>query len=351
MKALTPELGRLSLFGLDLALLADRWRAGWHELFWGRGSGIRRRLDAPVALRVPDGSNQWFVAGEALPGEPADSASAFSALLLPADKVLFIELSFPLSHEAELTDALALEVRANSPFPQEDTCFGWTVSARSGGQTLVLLAITSLIEVRKFLREAGVSLEDRDAQPELWCCDEALGPPVVLRGYGEGRRERAYRKRLRYLGGLVAAALLLAAGLLVMPGLVRMEQAENMAHHLAYAETQAREALELRDALTADNDRTLALQALLDEQFDLHAFFEDLTALTPDSVYLDQLTVEGREVRARGWAVNAAAFMQRVAEEPAYTDVSSPSGIRRHGRTKLEQFVLEFRLAPGAAAP
>ena len=351
MKPLQPELTRLSLFGLDLSLLLDRWRAGWRELFWGRASGIRRRLDAPVALRSPDGECQWFVAEEPLQAPPAHGAAAFEALLLPAGKVLFIELSLPLAYEADLADALALEVRANSPFPRDDTCFGWTITGRDGGQTRVLLAMSSLIEIRGYLRSAGVDLDDRDALPELWCREDNAGPAVVLQGYGERRRERAYRGRLRSFAVLSAVAILLLAGLLVMPGLVRKLQADNMAYHVNYAETQAREALRLRDALTADNDRLLALQALLAEQHDLHGFLEALTALAPDSVYLEQLTIEGRNVRARGWAVNAAAFMQRVAEDPAYTAVSSPSGIRRHGRTNLEQFVLEFTLAASADTP
>ena len=295
------ELHRLSLFGFDLASLGKLWQAGWRELIWGRESAIRRAIDAPISLSTGD-ELRWFVAEMPLEHTPSDPAQHFEALLIPSERVLFSELLLPLTREADLESAVALEVRASSPFPAADTCFGWALCERREGRARVLLAMTAVSEATAFMRTQGRNVKDHDALPELWCRQDTEGPVVVLRGFGEGRRCGAYRRRLRYLAGGIFMLFLLVSGLFHTPGLVRKLQADNMDFHLAYAEAEAAEAIRLRDQLAVNNDRAVALQELLNEQFNVHGFLESLTELTPDGVYLEQLTIEGRQVRLRGWA-------------------------------------------------
>ncbi|HCD54810.1 MAG TPA: hypothetical protein DEQ90_05240, partial [Halieaceae bacterium] len=93
-----------------------------------------------------------------------------------------------------------------------------------------------------------------------------------------------------------------------------------------------------------------AIQSLVDQQPNVRAVLERLTTQTPDGVYFEELVMEGGQVRARGWAVNATQFLQLLADDPLYVEVSAPSGIRRHGRTNLEQFTVELRLADAVPA-
>lgn len=363
---------RGALFGLDVAPLWQYWRAGWRELLWGRSVGIRRRLEAPVALEDADtGETHFFVAEtplkepsaqasivENLPafltkGLPARLLARFTtgarvhpALLLPADQVLVRTLVLPRSLETELETTIALEVQASSPFLAEDSCHGWTIYKREGELLHVALVIAAISDVQAHLTRQGYSAADQpaDTLPEIWCLVPDGVGPVVLQGFGEHRRQADYRRRLYWLAATITYIVAISLAVLAVPGLVRHMQADNMATHLAGAQTLAAEAMTLRDGLAADNQRVAELQKLIDSQVDHHALLDHLAAQAGDDVYMQQLDIDAERVRLRGWSSNAAAFMQQLTQDPSYAEVKAPSGIRRDARAGLEQFTLELRL-------
>lgn len=342
------EFQSLSLFGLDLAPWIQRWRAGWHSLFWGDDTGLRQRLEAPVALAAVDGRPvQWFVAERPLAEAPSADCPCHRACLMPGESILLCEVVLPDTVEAELDAVMQLEAHANSPFAAEDTCHGWFLRRRGDGQLYLTLAITAVSEVMATLHQRDEPHAAPEDLPEVWCLD-ADGRPIVLRGFGETRRAADYRRRLAWLGGLAGLALLLCCALMLVPGLVRAMQADNMAYHYAQAQAEASEAMRLREELALDNSRADALREMLEHEHDYAHLLDALTAGAPDSVYLEQLGIEGNTLRLRGWASNAAAYMQALTENPDYAEVRAPSAFRRHGRTGLEQFVLELELQEAA---
>ncbi len=335
----------LSLFGLDLEGLLQRWRAGWRELLWGPELGLRQTLEAPVALQREGGvSLEYYVAETPLPAHQAIPDTAYRAVLLPASRVLLRELHMPAALEADLEEALALEVQASSPFAADDTCFGWALGERKRDKLTIVLAITAVSEVMAYIHSQGIDTLQEQAMPEVWCLSED-GKPIVLHGFGEQQRAADYRRRLGWLAILGVAAAVLVCGLLAVPGLVRSMQADNMDYHYARAVEESAAAMELRERLAVDNERAQAVQQMLDGQFDYYRFLDELTARTPDSVYLEQISMEDGKVQMRGWAANAAEYMEMLSEQPGYVDVRAPTAFRRHERTQLEQFVLELRLA------
>lgn len=345
---------RWNLFGLDLDVWVRTWRAGWHELFWGPAVGIRRVLEGPVKLQrtgKPEPESEFFVAEQRVEGGLAEAAadSAYPAWLLPAEKVLVREFAVPDSLEADIEDAVMLEAQSSSPFALDDTCYGWSLRRRAEGKLHITLAVTAYSEVMAFLHAQDVGSVGQDELPEVWCMAED-GHPVVLRGFGEQKRDANYRRRLVVLSALLATCLLMVVALISLPGLVRTMQADNMEYHLRKAEADAAEAVQLREQLVADNSRAQAIQSLVDQQPNVRAVLGRLTTQTPDGVYFEELVMEGGQVRARGWAVNATQFLQLLADDPLYVEVSAPSGIRRHGRTNLEQFTVELRLADAVPA-
>lgn len=338
---------RWNLFGLDLDSWTRSWRAGWRELFWGAASGIKRLLEAPVKLRqAQEPDPGFFVAEERLAEAPSQpvAESAYVAWLLPAEKVLLRDFAVPDSLEADLEDAVMLEAQSSSPFVLDDTCYGWSLRQRAQGKLHITLAVTAYSEVMAYLHGQGVVPGTAAGLPEVWCMADN-DQPIVLRGFGEHKRATNYRRRLVLLAALLASLTFLAMAVISLPGLVRSMQAENMEYHLGEAEADAAQAMEMRAQLLAGNERGRAIQALVDEQFDAHSLLERLSVQTPDSVYIEELVIEGRQVRVRGWAVNATQYLQMLTEDPLYAEVSAPGGIRRHGRTNLEQFTVELRLA------
>ena len=365
------ESQRWTLFGFDLAPVIQYWRAGWRELLWGPAAGLRQRLEAPVELLAADGQPPRYYIAEipiaavpiaesrmdesptaksAPPRRGAGADTLFRARQVPDELILPRTLELPQSLEADLDDAIALEVQASSPFLPEDTCYGWRLRERRQGKLRVELAIAARASVVEHLGQQG---HDSGELPEAWCLT-ADGAPIVLRGFGEDRRASDYRRRLGWLAALAALALALLLGLAAVPGLMRQMQADNMEHHLANTQRTAAEALQLREQLALDNERAEALQQLLDQQVDHHQLLNQLSDLAPDDVFLQQLKVEGDRVQMRGMATGASAFMQTLTDDSRYADLKAPAGIRRDARSGLEQFTVELRVlatAPPQDAP
>lgn len=336
---------RWNLFGYDLTRGASFIRAGWRELIRGRQAGIRRRLEAPVALQRVDGSCHYYRAETPVDADRLPKQPPFAALQLPPENVLLKELTLPASLELELDSVMALEAQSSSPFPRDNTCYGWTLLDRRENNIQVLLAIAALDDIEAFLEQSGVSGNEL---PEIWVLDEQ-GRPVVMQGFGETRRQQAYPRQVAAFGArlglLVLGVILLAA----VPAVVRDMQAERMERYLQDAQDEASVAQALREQLVSGNERIQSLQALFDEQVDYHRALENLSQ-APDSIYVESFEANGPRVRIVGWADNAAAYMGALVNNPFYTDVSSPSAFSRNQRSGRERFVLDLEL-PRAGAP
>src|SRR5690606_19141567 len=169
------------LFGLDLSRVGRYVRAGWHELLWGDAAGLRMRLDAPVELLQEDGTRRHFVAEHLLPDAAARADAgvpAYHALQFPSGKVLIRKLRLPKVLELELDEAIALEERTNSPFPADNTVYGWRLRARSNQFIELSLAIAAHSDVAAWMQERGQSARSDDSDnatsqvPEIWVFDD-----------------------------------------------------------------------------------------------------------------------------------------------------------------------------------
>ena len=337
------ESHQWQLFGLDLSRGGRYLRAGWRELLWGDAAGLRARLDAPVELLAEDGSRHWYVAEQPLASTGLDvQAADYHALLFPSDKVLFRSMRLPKVLELELNDAIALELRTHSPFPANNTVHGWRVAGRAGEFVELSLAIASRSEVMAWL--AARNATQKDALPEVWVRDDA-GRMLVLEGFGEQQRYKAYPQRIAAAAIKLAFLGLCIVALLALPGVVRSLQSERMEAHFAQAQQEAAEAQALRDALVLGNARVQELQGILDESLDYHALLEQVSRQTPDEVYVQSLRVEGDKLRLAGQASNAVAYMQLLSESPQFVEVQTSSAFSRDRRTGLERFLLDIRVA------
>ncbi len=187
------------LFGYDVRRLGKHWLAAWRGLIWLPESPLRQRFDEVVCLHH-DTDVTLYQAGEPVTSPPYDC----EALLLPDAMVLSRLLSFPLAVEGDLDAALALELSANSPSTADDTASGWRIIDRDSSQLRVVLVVASRSAVMAWMG-AQYDLHDPGAR-EVWA--DVDGSKVVVRGFGEGRREECYRRRLLKVGSMLAAAAL-----------------------------------------------------------------------------------------------------------------------------------------------
>lgn len=329
------------LFGYDVRRIGGYWLAAWRDLLWSTDSPLRARLDEAVHLTGETSDSAYYQAGE--PVSPL--ATECQAVLLPPELVLERELDLPIAAEDSLESALALEVAASSPFGPDDTAWGWRVLARNVDAISLGLGIASRSGAMTYLARQYDSHDSR-AQ-EIWA--EVGGAMLVLGGFGESHRESRYRRRLLRSAVMVAAS---AALLLVISAVaagvkyLEMQQVQEMASSV---QRDASKASSMRSALGLANETIAAANALLVDHPSPHYELARLTGLLPDNASLTNFTLDGRNLRIKGKAGDAASVMQTLTDHPAYEDVKSPRAITKLGDTGLEQFYLELQLSKVAA--
>lgn len=328
---------QFEVFGVDMRDVGRLWLAAWRDALFGDDSPIRQQLDSMVSLTKPDGSVTTHQAGREIDHGPV----ALQAMAAPDELVLSRTLHLPAIAEADLDAALMLEVSASSPFAPDDTAPGWRITrSENGDQLQVDLAIVSRGAAMAYLSESH-GINDPDAR-ELWA--DCGGSWVVIRGFGEGRRERDYRRRLVWAGGFLTASLVLVLALAGLSSVLSGRDLNSLTAMQEETREAAREALDLRDRLAEVNTAIIELNTLRRDLPSPQLEIARLTELLPDSAYIVQYTQNGRNIRLRGRATDAATLQQALTDEPIFLSVTAPQAISRVGNTDLEQFFLDLEL-------
>lgn len=323
------------LFGYDMRQLGKHWLAAWRRFLWASDSPVRRRLDEVVCLHTQD-TQDLYQAGEKCGQAPHDC----DAVLLPDELVLTRILSLPVAVEDDIDAVLALEVNANSPFSAADTGYGWQILSRDESQLNIALAIVSLSSVMAYL---GRCFDIHDARArEVWL--KVDGVMVVVRGFGEGAREGKYYKRLWRTAAMLticSVLVLLLAGVAAGTKRAELMQIESLA---AVAQREAANASSLREVLALGSETIIAANRVVALYPNPHYEIARLTRLLADDAFIVQFSMDGREMRLRGRATDAASVMQKLTDEPAYAEVTAPQAIVKVGNSGLEQFSLNITL-------
>lgn len=326
-----------NLFGYDVSQLVTTFKTGWYEFLWGEGSAVREALDEPVSLLDSAGNGNCYRVG--LPVDNQNTRS--QAVLLPDNLVLARVLKLPAAAEGNLAVVVALEAKASSPFPEDDTCFGWSIRQRRTGTLDVLLVICARSSVMEYLASHHDTHDTHAC--EVWA--EIDGTMQVIAGFGESARQQRYRRRLLRAGGGLAyclVALVLCFAIATGMKYLDMQRVE-----AAYDEVRLRaaRAVELREALNLGNSRVKAANKMLAERPDFYRELMRLSALLDDETWITLVDIKNGTMRINGQSPNAAAVMQKLTDESAYDEVTAPSAIRKARRSDLENFVLEITFA------
>ncbi len=323
------------LFGYDMRKLGSHWSAAWRDLLWGYDSPLRQRFDDVVSLQTATGVLGYQA------GRPcAEAATDFIAYLLPDEIVLTRQLRLPLAVEAELDSVIALEVSANSPFAAADTAYGWSQVTRDESHLKVDLVIVSRSAVMTYM---GKNFDSHDARAqEIWA--KSSDAMIVIGGFGEHRREAMYKKRLRSVGVMAVAGLVLV---LVVAGLyagIKRAEMQRLQAMTASYQQQASEASQMRTTLTQANDIITTANEVVSRYRNPHPELARLSALLEDDTHLTQFAMSGLGIKLRGQSRNAAAVMELLTDQPQYCNVVAPQPIVKIGNSGLEQFFLNLVL-------
>ena len=329
------------LFGYDMRHLGRHWAAAWRDLLWSYDSPVRKRLDEVVSVKGQQGTACYQAGAECA----ATTAAGCTALLLPEDLVLWKKLQVPASAETELASVLALEVNASSPFTAADTRWGWSLAARDDTSLQLVLVIVSASAVMAYLGRQ-YDVHDSQAQ-EIWVAVD--GRMVVVLGFGEGRREQRYRTRLLHSVLMLGGVAVLRLAMVGVAAAVKGAELHRLETLSAATMRDAAEASRLKATLARANDTINAANEVVARYPNPHAEIARLTRLLTDDASINSFSMRGTELRLRGRAVNAAAVMEQVTDEPRYAEVTVPQATVRLGDSGQEQFYLNIRVAEGGS--
>jgi general secretion pathway protein L len=334
----------LVLFGFDLSRIPAFLRQGWSEaLQWPFFA--RLLPPEPVRVRYPDGTKSVWPAGAS-----PNSYHVANALVLPEELLLRRTLHMPFLSAAAQQEAIELAIDGASPFPAEKTVWGWQAVSINSGMDIELV-MASREHVADYL--ARRVRERYWPGIEVWAASTSADtPPVIMRGYGEARRQA--RTRYRY-GQFVALAVLALALLLTLAAspVLRMHRDVSRLDAVANAiSDETTPAMRDRDALVQANTSLGAVSVYAQAHPDPQELLGRLSALLPDSVYLTRLELRGRIVNIAGLASNAAEVMEILSAQPGFHEVRAPAAITRDPMSGRESFAIEFRFSdPSATTP
>lgn len=299
----------------------------------------------PVRLLQADGGESIWLGDRKLEEGTGGARSApFTAIELPSDLALSRSLVLPLLSEADLRDAIALEVRDSNPFDPADLVWGYRTQARGAEQVHVTAVLASRrLVLRHIERVLPQAVEA--APPEVWAIADD-GPPIVLQGFGESlRARRAVRGRLLAYG-LIAFGLMLATAVAVTPAVqLRLRMLQGAAAYQA-VQQRAGPAVAEREALLRGREDLAALREVMGEHVDPMVALDILTQLIPDDTWLQRVQAQGTRFTLSGQTPNAAALMNTLSSHPGLRDVRAPSAATRGYGSNRESFVVEFTIDP-----
>ena len=340
--AMTFDRSSLRLFGVDLAAVPGYLRDGWAEAL--RWPALRWLTpDEPIRVLQADGAES-VRQGVSARRIPAPARVRFAAVELAEDTLLRRTLVLPRLTEEELRQAVELDVRSASPFPEDEVAWGYDVER--GERLRAHIALTS----RPMIEQQVEALRPQlgELQPEVWAGGER---PFAIPGYGESARlARARRMRLALFGLLATAAVLLAA-LAVTPTLQLRERAlEAIGKNDELMRTVKPQA-QTRDELVRLGEQIRLLGKASEQRQDVVALLDQITRQLPDDVTLTRLEMSGGAVRIIGQADNAAQLLQTLGANPGFRDVKAPSGIAKAPAGGKEGFTIEFRVGNEVKSP
>jgi len=303
--------------------------------------------DVPVRLlRAQGDSAVWLMRGaQRSSGAAASTKAKFMAVDVPESLVLLRELNLPMVSADELSDALALDARTNSPFPPHDLVWGYRCEpGQSGSGVRATVAIGSRKQLEDHVRAVseGAALQ---RPPEAWVLT-AGDQPVVLAGFGEAHRQRHAKFWTRV--NLILAFVLVSAliGIAVTPSLQLRLRALEARDVLETERARVEPAVKKRADLMAALEQLQDLRKLTQERLDPLGLMDRLTQLLPDDTALLTLTVQSSKITLTGQTANAAALMKHLSSQPGVKDVKAPAAaVRPAGATK-DSFTIELMLDP-----
>jgi len=328
----------LNLFGLDLEMVFRRLVLGWRQLLFDDSSPIKSHFHPADRFQNLEDLSQRINAEAALPGDKLGVQ-----LLAPECDVLEFPLTLPASVEPYLIEAVAAQIAAATPFQAEETCWGYVISDRSSQELTLALLIISRTRAEECIATARAELKDGSASVDLWAkTSSAMHAPFIQ--FQSNMRRDAYLVALRGFTIKYAVGLIGLLCLLCTPVVLVMQNVDHYQRMLNETESRTGRVVEIRAGLVQTSQQVSDAVDFFSGQHNYRPWLHKIAAWTPDSIYLNRMSFDGGQLTISGLAENAADYQSALSQEPALSNLLSPSAFTRDGRSGRERFTLTMEL-------
>jgi general secretion pathway protein L len=262
-----------------------------------------------------------------------------NAVIIRLDQSAILETSvtLPLNAERSLRPILLNQLERLVPLPADQVEFEYLVTARS--PTAKTLGVKLIVATRASIEHALAIVQSLGLTPRSVIASASGSDlPVTLWRASRGRGASHAQRWLRH--GLIAtaAALLVVAYVSYVYRLdVLREQLREDVAVATKASTTA------RDLISRDAQMTSAVGVLQRRQREMDPLMllDQVTRLVPDTIWVSQLTVRGRNVELIGYAPRVAELISRIENHDVFYDPKFRSPITTSNDGK-ERFDVSF---------
>ena len=226
----------------------------------------------------------------------------------------------------------------------EETCWGYLVKERRGQVIVAEVAILARRTISEMLSEAAERTNLPDLPVDVLVASSAGYIPVV--GYQNSRRRKRYYSTLKEYALRFAVVMVGLLFLMTLPAIMMSQNAQQYADLAAETTERTREIVGVRGQLVEAQAAVLAANDFFSDYPLYRRWLHRIAELTPDSVYLNRMAMEGAEVTITGLAENAADYQALLTGSGLFLNVTAPSAFSLDSRAGRERFTLTMRLIP-----
>ena len=128
-----------------------------------------------------------------------------------------------------------------------------------------------------------------------------------------------------------------------------MQNAQQYSDLLQETEQRSKQIVAVRGELVNAQERVSEAGHFFSEQVAYRPWLHRLAAVTPDSVYLNRLSIKDNVLTVSGLAVNAADYQAVLVESGIFSDVTAPAAFTLDNRANRERFTLTMGLVTEGA--
>lgn len=312
---------------------------------------------APVRVLQANGLETTWLGGRPILAA-LSSGQRFEAIEIPETLLLRRFLSVPSMAQAQVAQAVELDMRSASPFAAADLLWGYSAQPQEQGGLRIEAVMASRKQAQGYVASQQHRLEAASKAAanahEVWAFT-LDNTPVVLPGWGEARRARHGARRRHVAYALMAAAVCLVAAMAVTPTMQLRLRALQAVHAFEALQARTVALVGQREAYMRSVAQLESLQGLLAARAKPLSLLETLTRTLPDDTSLHSIEVQGLKVTLNGLTGNAATLMQLLGATEGFREVRAPSPATRNPGADAENFIVELQLDPAvfsmAAAP